>query len=184
MWRRAPYTAQMEVPTLQGDDSESHAHSPRRQSNASGQRMNDFGNFTNATTIIGNRRATHPNCGTVAYPGFGNPDLFTSAAYFDYWDNLGLGMAGNLMRNGITSRIGRISNSDTSMPDYIPAGPGSQFLDEQITGNLPHGGEKQTVNPKVPTNTPTAADIGGCEKERTCFSMRASHGIQRLTEQL
>ncbi|GAB0136942.1 hypothetical protein EsDP_00005226 [Epichloe bromicola] len=165
MWRRAPYTAQMEVPTLQGDDSESHAHSPRRQSSASGQPMNHFGNFTNATTIIGNRRATHPNCGTVMYPGFRNPDLFTSAPYLDYWNSMGLGMAGNLMRNGITSRIDRISSSDTSMPDYIPVGPGSQILDEQITGNLPHDGEKQTVNLKVPTNTPTAADMGGCEKE-------------------
>lgn len=165
MWRRAPYTAQMEVPTLQGDDSESHAHSPRRQPSASGQPMNHFGNFANATTIIGNRRATHPNCGTVTYPGFRNPDLFTSAPYFDYWNNMGLGMAGNLMRNGITSRIDRISSSDTSMPDYIPVGQGSQYLDEQITGNLPHDGEKQTANLKVPTNTPTAADMGGCEKE-------------------
>ncbi|KAG6008129.1 hypothetical protein E4U43_000212 [Claviceps pusilla] len=165
MWSGASYAAQMEVPTLQCNDSESHAHSPRRQSNTNGQPVNYTGHWSNPKMLIGSRRATHPNCSTVAYPGFGNSDWYGSAAYQDYWTAMGLGMAGNLMRNGITPRHDRMTNSDISMPDYVPLGSSGQFTDEPLAGGLAQDGDKQTMNLKVPTNTPTAVDMTSHDRE-------------------
>ncbi|KAG5976923.1 hypothetical protein E4U55_007157 [Claviceps digitariae] len=170
MWCGASsFAAQMEVPTLQCDDSESHAHSPRRQSSTHGQTMNYSGNWMNPKMLIGNRRATHPNCSTVGYPGFGNPDWYGSAPYQDYWTAMGLGMAENLMRNGITPRHDRMTSSDISMPDYVPLGTNGQFTDEPLAGSLVQDGEKQSANLKVPTNTPTAADVTSHDREGVGF---------------
>lgn len=83
---------------------------------------------------------------------------------------MGLGMAGNLMRNGITPRHDRMTNSDVSMPDYVPLGSSGQFTDEPLAGGLAQDGDKQTMNLKVPTNTPTAVDMTSHDREgrKTC----------------
>ncbi|KAG6004399.1 hypothetical protein E4U21_001119 [Claviceps maximensis] len=171
MWCGASYAAQMEVPKLQCDDPESHAHSPRHQSSTHGQPMNYFGNWTNPKMLTGNRRATVPNCGTVAHPGFGNPDWYGNASYQDYWTAMGLGMAGNIMRNGITPRHDRLTGSDISMPDYVPLVAHGQVTDEQLAGTLAQDGEKQTANLKVPTNTPTTADVTSHDRQGTSLPM-------------
>ncbi|KAG5926474.1 hypothetical protein E4U42_003273 [Claviceps africana] len=171
MWCSAPYPEHMQVPTLHCDDSDAHAHSPRRQSSTNGQPMNHSGNWTNPKLLIGNRRATHPNCGTGAYPGFRNADWYGSAAYQDYWAAMGLGMAGNLMRNGVMPRHDRMTSSDISMPDYVPLGSSGQLTDEAPAGNVAQDGDKQAVSLKVPTNTPTAVDMMGREREGVGFPM-------------
>lgn len=78
---------------------------------------------------------------------------------------MGLGMAGNYMRSGITHKNNRMTSTDTSMPDYVPVGSDGQLMDEPLVNNLAQDGEKHVANLKVPTNTPTAADTGSCEKE-------------------
>jgi len=78
---------------------------------------------------------------------------------------MGLGMAGNFMRNGIAPRQDRLTSSDISMPDYVPLVSNGQFTDEALAGSLAQEGEKQAANLKVPTNTPTAADMTSHDRE-------------------
>ncbi|KAG5916273.1 hypothetical protein E4U61_003824 [Claviceps capensis] len=174
MWRSASYASQLEVPTLQCDDSESHAHSPRRHHIASGQPMNYSGNWTDPKLLSGNRRATLPvpNSGPVAYSGLRDSDWYGNS-YHEYLKVMGLGMAGSLMRNDIAPRIDRVNSStDTSMPDYVAMGSGGQFMDDALAGSLAQdAGENPAANLKVPTNTPTAARHNSRAEEVVGFPM-------------
>ncbi|KAG8413583.1 hypothetical protein J3458_012658 [Metarhizium acridum] len=169
MWRRAPFADSMQVPTLQPDDSESHAHSPQRRGSSSDKlshAMNSFqGTGTSSVLVAGGRRVTHPVYGPCLYPAENGLDPFGNAgSYFEWLNCMDMGMTAavgdnhfNLNRSSAAQRSTRRTSTDVSMPDYIPAKSDSQGVEQQLAPEtFPDEDGRQNAQCKVPTNAPTA----------------------------
>ncbi|OAA34782.1 hypothetical protein NOR_08294 [Metarhizium rileyi] len=174
MWRRAPFAASMQVPTFQPDDSESHAHSPQRRASSSERFSHAVDPTqsagTNSALIAGGRRVTHPAYGPFLYPTHNGSDLFGQPGPYFQWLNdmsmsMGLGTESNQFinatRGSATQKSTTRTSTDVSMSDYVPMSSNGQCAEQQVAPEtLPDEGERHSTQPKVPTNTPTTADVG------------------------
>ncbi|KHN96024.1 uncharacterized protein MAM_06129 [Metarhizium album ARSEF 1941] len=174
MWRRAPFAASMQVPTLQPDDSESHAHSPQRRVSGSdklNRAMNSFqATGASSALVSGGRRVTHPVYGPCFHSAQHGLDAFGNAgSYFEWLNGMDVSMSAgvgdhhcnNLTRTSVAQRSKRRTSTDVSMPDYIPVKSDSQCAEQQMAPEtFPCEDGRQNAQHKVPANTSTASDIG------------------------
>lgn len=179
MWRRAPFASSMPVPSYPSEDPDSHAHSPRRRTdampgNASGYPVPSLhGVMGKPLTSSGIRRVTHPAFGAasrakvVATDPFGDANL-----YFEWLNGIGMGVndAGRADNQGNPpQRMARRMSTDISMPDFTPLDSGDQLAppaegdsfipcqrqeEDDASGHL-----------RVPTNTPTASGRASHEQD-------------------
>lgn len=170
MWRRAPYTASMPVPTYPADDAKSHAHSPRRRNHGlqGGLTEHTMPMIQGVMTdVSANSARKYPdlsgNTVVDVPPGFEGPGLFEdSSTYFDWLGNMNVGVSEVSSRFPATTsktRRSRKTNTDTSMPDYASSGHGGQM---SLSGDAPFTMSsfqpEDDINPghlKVPSNTST-----------------------------
>ncbi|KAI1752017.1 hypothetical protein F4782DRAFT_547302 [Xylaria castorea] len=182
MWRRGPFNPTMPVPSQQHEDGpEAHIHSPRRRSsfvksaagssgynpasaNASQIDANNFmGSMPNAQSLL-QRGMNGPQLG---YIDPFNPNKADISSFFD-WPNtfgvVGHSQVADMGKGKPSSRRanthGKISTSDTSMPDYSSSScSGAQLMaDFQPMTFIATLDDPDTSNlaPKAPVNTPTA----------------------------
>ncbi|GAO19344.1 hypothetical protein UVI_02008740 [Ustilaginoidea virens] len=182
MWCRAPLPSCMEVPVQHPDDSDSHAHSPRRRGGGPGKGGNGFlqGYLSNPAVLADSRRlATHPIFGLIPYQNFNPTDCLGDASSYSEWlTGMGMGMAENqpqaaAAHGAFASRSARRSSTDTSMPDYVPVENGNPVAEQQqYSARLPQDDDKQGSHAKVRTNTPTTAttsSLGNCDRDAIGF---------------
>ncbi|KPM43143.1 hypothetical protein AK830_g3426 [Neonectria ditissima] len=166
MWRRAPYTASMPVPTFIADDTKSHAHSPRRRNN--GLR----GLTDHNMPMIQGTMPEFPATSTRKYPdlsssmaldappGFEGPGPFEDSN-FDWLGNMNMGMNDIFSQFPATTSKARRSKTttDISMPDYPSSGNGGQMAfsgDASFTAaSFQPEDDTNSGHLKVPSNTPT-----------------------------
>lgn len=130
-------------------------------------------NVANPTPMAGPRRVTHPVCGPFLYPSYNGLDPFgDSSSYFEWLNGMGMGMGvndnqfNNTKRGAVPPRSTRRTSTDISMPDYIPLKSNSQCEEQQHPqGAFSQDDDKQTMQLKVPTNTPTAVDVGSYQND-------------------
>lgn len=158
----------MPVPSYPSDDSDSHAHSPRRRASALQSSSSGYSQsaLPNPSTNAGRRRATQPASGTLSYANNASSDPFGEAsAYFEWLSGIGMGVADMNRGEGhakVHRRLARRTSTDISMPDYVEIAeqplymPGLRREDDGASSTL-----------KVPTNTPTTSGYGGCEQDGT-----------------
>ncbi|KAI1638446.1 hypothetical protein F4809DRAFT_253633 [Biscogniauxia mediterranea] len=177
MWRRGPFNPTMPVPTQQHEDGpDAHLHSPRRRTTL--MRSTSSSGMTQANTnqilvSMPNTQALLQRSGNGS--GSGYTDLFNQQksdvnAYIDWTNNFGpVGYSqttesGHPTYNPAESRkptgISRVSNSDSSMPDYILGTTTGSHHVPEFQHNFQSGNiedpDTRIHGPKVPTNTPTA----------------------------
>lgn len=180
MWRKAPFAA-MQVPTLQADDSESHAHSPQRRGSGSRKVTHTPNSFpveaTNPVFAAGGRRVTYPVCGPISYPGQGGFDPFGDAgSYFEWLKAMGMGMNtgndqyDNMARCTVAPKSTRRTSTDISMPDYVSTKSSSQCAEQRPgIGAFPQDDGNEAEQLKVPTNTPTTIVDSGNQRDGSRF---------------
>lgn len=179
MWRRAPLTASMPVPTYPSDDSDSHAHSPRRRTGhlakASGHGMPNIQSIiTNEASYSGKNKDQFPQnaCGSFELPGPTYIDHWGFPIDDVEWTGHGVASAGaesqpGSKQNTADIRKNRKSSTDTSMPDYISMSNLSARTSNRSDGQFPVGhysndGDLRVRYVRVPANTPTAKDSTNC----------------------
>lgn len=181
MWRRAPFTASMPVPTYASDDVESHAHSPRRRATLGpgetpGCPIPTFQGMTSAQSPA-KKGLQNPHLterGNAAHLNDANCDVFhNSRAYFDWLGNTGIGTNDtthmSFEEDNTNSKLQGIrkTSTDISMPDYMTLSysdrnpcPDPQFVPSHLQDE-----ESNTGHTKVPENTPTPRGMGSDDSE-------------------
>ena len=183
MWRRAPFTASMPVPSLPSEDVDSHAHSPRRRtgglssSGPSAYHMTMMQGAMNNTTGRDARHHSQPAGGLLSVGNNNSPDPFSdSNAYFEWLGGMGMGIglgesAGISGQSaGSQQRPRRKTSTDVSMPDYSSSSSHNTqmpVITEQqfVVSNARHEDDSVIAPWKVPTNTPTTSAHINCETE-------------------
>lgn len=182
MWRRAPFTSTMSVPSYPSDDADSHAHSPRRRSSGLQHMASAYpmpaiqGAMGNPATNSNARRATHPSCGILSSLNNNQSDPFGDVnAYFEWLSSMGMGMADantrdEAQQNPGLSRSARRTSTDISMPDYVSLNSGGQAAvppEQSVSlSSFRQDEDSQCGSLKVPTNTPTTGGgHGSCDQE-------------------
>ncbi|KAI5463621.1 hypothetical protein BGZ63DRAFT_402910 [Mariannaea sp. PMI_226] len=194
MWRRAPYTSSMPVPTYPSEDSKSHAHSPRRRDQVlpgetstdnkhavQGMMTNRSGNVSFKQDRSFNASGTIPNLP----PGFEQIDPLENPCDYLQW----LGSADASVIESSQPLLGPYSNTrklrktstDISMPDYAPSAyerpipiSGDSLL-TQPSLQVIDGGNTGYV--KAPTNTPTTGGHLIIGSEATPFPIMPNPGV-------
>ncbi|KAK7421238.1 hypothetical protein QQX98_002370 [Neonectria punicea] len=180
MWRRAPYTASMPVPTYPAEDAKSHAHSPRRRNQGL---QGDLADHTMPMIqgVIPNVSANSArkyqdlsgNTVVDAPPGFEGPGLFEdSSSYFDWLGSMNMGLddvSAQLLSTNSKARRSRKTATDISMPDYPSSGHGGQTsISGDASFTMSSFQPEDDINPghlKVPSNTPTTGGQSVYESE-------------------
>ncbi|KAM4054298.1 NADH dehydrogenase (ubiquinone)-like protein [Hirsutella rhossiliensis] len=185
MWRRAPFASSMPVPSYPSDDPDSHAHSPRRltdavQGNASGYPIPGIqGVMGKPSTSSGMRRVTHPAFGTLSQAKSIVADPFGDAnSYFEWLSGIGMGVndANRVENQGNPQqRMMRRASTDISMPDYTPLESGDQLAPSAdrapFMPSMRQEEDDTSGHMRVPTNTPTTSGQASHEQDGTPFAI-------------
>ncbi|KAI9158061.1 hypothetical protein HJFPF1_06048 [Paramyrothecium foliicola] len=184
MWRRTPFTSSMPVPSLQSQDADAHAHSPRRrtgglQAGSPVYSMPLLHSRQSSTMSRESRRCSQQPLSLSTASGASTSDPFAeSNAYFEWLNGMGMGMDGGEIvgSTGPTaarySRSKRKTSADINMQDYLSNGPTPMLTEQQFAlSNLPTDDEGNIAHWKVPTNTPTTSGAGNCDADAIPFPL-------------
>ena len=170
MWQSIPLTNSRSVAPAMLDNSESHAHSPRRRlkrNNAESYPMPIFQSMQSGDNHMGPSGRPQASSGVSQgnfFLNLSNESQANVDSYFDWLGGMATGPSDTQPVNPAQdagARKGRKSSTDTSMPDYVSLGGHRSNISDNIFGSLPiHEDDDASMDSlgtvHAPMNTPAS----------------------------